>query len=149
MKKLKDVHGVDPTENDQYGIEFKDPSLTKQEFKDDNTPDQIIKTFTQTGQLPQMKNPPSYGDVSDLPTYQEAMQIIAKGNEAFMTLTAETRKYFDNDPAKFLAFTENEENLQEGVRLGLWTLKEPETEKIQKVEVINQTPPPNDKETKK
>nr|WAE43793.1 MAG: internal scaffolding protein [Microviridae sp.] len=138
MKRLPQVDGVDPKEHDKYGITFSDPSLTKQEFKDDNTPDHIIDVYTRTGQLPNTLTTPQYGDMTNTPTFQEAMQIIAKGNEAFMKLNAETRKYFDNDPAKFIDFTNSADNVQEGVRLGLWTLPpDPEKEKPMKVEVVN------------
>lgn len=98
------------------------PSMTVEYFKDECDINNIMKKFEETGQLPNMiKENPQYGDFSDVPTYQEALHIVALAHEQFDALDAHVRKRFDNDPAKFLDFVNDPSNQEELVRLGLAT----------------------------
>lgn len=43
-----------------------------------------------------------YSDLSDMPTFHEALNIVSSAREAFADLPASLREKFSNDPAKFL-----------------------------------------------
>lgn len=102
------------------GIKFKDASRTKQSFKDDADINNIMDKFTKTGILPSMidKNP-KYGDFSDVPDYLESINTVLLAEEQFAALSSKVRKKFDNDPAKFLEFVHNPDNLDEMIKMGL------------------------------
>lgn len=98
----------------------KEPSLTKQYFKEECDINNILKKFNATGQLPDMiKQNPVYGDFSDVASFQEALSIVNHAYEQFEALPSTLRDRFANDPEKFLAFCEDGNNLEELVKLGL------------------------------
>jgi len=63
-----------------------------------------------------------YGDVSNAPEYQEALNVMIAAQNAFMALPPKARKEFDNDPIKFLEFMDKGDE-DEMVRLGVATRK--------------------------
>jgi phage internal scaffolding protein len=101
-------------------VEFLDPSLTQQQFKDECDINNILDLYGRTGQLPNANViEGQYLDLSQLPSYVEAKNFIAKANEQFEALPAETRQKFNNDPAKFLTFCDDPKNAETLVKLGL------------------------------
>jgi len=70
------------------------------------------------------RNKAQYLDLADMPTYQEAMNVVAQANQAFDLLPAKVRLRFQNDPAQFLEFVDDPKNFEEARLLGL--LAEPE-----------------------
>lgn len=96
------------------------PSRTKQAMAAECDINNIMKTFKKTGVLPEMiKRNPSFGDFAKLPDFQEAQNILALANEQFDALNSKIRKRFNNDPADFLAFTQDAANAPEMAKLGL------------------------------
>lgn len=97
-----------------------DPSRTKQSDAEAADINFIMKRYEQTGQLPEMINrEASYGDFSDMGSYQEALNIVQFAQSQFYALDAHIRARFGNDPAQFLAFTNDPKNLPEMVKMGL------------------------------
>lgn len=97
-----------------------EPTRTKQSFKEECDINNILKKYGRTGQLPDLiEKDPIYGDFSEPTSYQEAMNLVILANEQFANLSAKTRERFSNDPVKFLEFTNNPENIDEMVKLGL------------------------------
>ncbi|WNK12848.1 MAG: internal scaffolding protein [Microvirus sp.] len=117
-----------------FGCDPGGPSLTRQEFADECDINTLMATYEKTGVLNHYNsNTPQYLDVSGVPDLAQAIQIVADAQTAFMTLNAETRKQFDNDPVKFVNFAENPENLD---KLREWKLAPPKPElEAPKVEV--------------
>lgn len=68
--------------------------------------------------------------------FQEAMLMITKANETFEGMPSEIRKRFENDPAKFLDFVQDEQNVNELIEMGLAKPPEKEPSPIQ-VQVVN------------
>ena len=109
------------------GIKFDQPSQTLQSFKDDADINCIIARFENTGVLVDPTVPvsrtPQFGDFSDLPSYQEAQNVIVAANNAFNDLPAKIRERFGNDPAAYFDFVqslkEGSEDYAEAVRLGI------------------------------
>lgn len=103
-------------------------SMTQQQFRDECDINNIIKQYQVTGLLPEPDKVPSYGDVSDLPSFQEAQAIIMEATDRFNALPSNIRARFDHNPGNFIAFMDNPDNLQEAVDLGLATIKTPDVQ---------------------
>ena len=112
---------------DKPGITFTEPSATLQSFKDDADINSIIARYENTGVLVDPSVPvsrtPSFGDFSDLPTYQDAQNVIVAANNAFYSLSSKIRERFGNDPAAFYQFVQSlrkgSDDYVEAVRLGI------------------------------
>lgn len=102
------------------GITFKLPSMTQQSFKDECDVNQILAKFVQTGVLEQSARPADYFDASVVSDYRDALHQIQHAQNEFSELPSHLRKYFENDPAKFIDFVENPDNIDEGIRIGLY-----------------------------
>lgn len=112
-------------EHDPVDLLFPDDGLTKQEFAEECDINALMARYQRTGILPQSDRTPFYGDFADLPSYQEAQHILLAASEAFASLPAVVRREFDNDPAKFVAFAEDESNLDQMREWGLAPAAEP------------------------
>jgi len=103
-----------------HSITF-DPAegMTKQSFKDECNINKIMAKFQRTGVLNHYaKHQHQYGDIPAI-QYADALNIIADANSMFEELPSTVRAQFENDPAKFLEFAENPDNLDKMRDLGL------------------------------
>ena len=95
------------------------PGKAKQSFQAECDINNIMAKYQKTGLLDHInKHGESYGFASSL-DFTQANQVIAKANSMFEELPSATRNRFDNDPAKFLDFVQNPDNLEEMQSLGL------------------------------
>lgn len=107
-------------------------SLTRQEYVKDADLNEIMRKYQDgLAPIPAGSRPPMWGDYSNVPDYQESLQLIQDAQERFAALPAVVRERFDNDPCALLQFLADESNRAEAVKLGL--LAAPEI-----------TPPPHD-----
>lgn len=96
--------------HDEDGLPL-EPLLTKQEFLEESDINVIIARYRKTGVLPNtFGNVGSFGDFSEVTNFQDAMIKIQDAEDLFMSLPADIRYKFDNDPGKFLDFADNPEN---------------------------------------
>jgi phage internal scaffolding protein len=94
--------------------------LTEQHHKDECDVNKILSNYIKNGVLNHQRDYKGYyDDVTSIGDYDSAMQSIAKANSLFAELPSQIRNKFDNDPARFLEFAGNEENMQEMVELGM------------------------------
>lgn len=98
-------------------LECKDPSLTKQCFKDDCDVNQILEFHMQGGDLP--PDPGIFMDCCDAPSFLQAQNMVLNARYAFDSLDAKIRARFDNSPEKLLSFLDDASNVDEAVRLGI------------------------------
>lgn len=92
---------------------------TKQSFKAECDINTIISRFLRTGVLDfAQKNQPRYGDCTGV-DYQAALNTVAAAKSLFQELPAALRSRFENEPAKFLEFVQDERNYEEARALGL------------------------------
>lgn len=120
--RFRASHREDPFPNDRGEGTDDGTVVTKQSFKDEADINNVMKRFEQTGQLPDMiKREPKYGDFIDVPSFQEAQEIIIHTQEQFAALPAAVRDRFANDPEKFLEFVSDASNADEMARMGLMT----------------------------
>lgn len=124
-KNPRHGHEIDP--DHRSDVDFGDEvSLTRQADAKDCDVNVILDRFMKTGEMPWNGGKEAiYADVSDAGTFQEALQIVADAQTAFMGLDAKIRARFQNDPAQFLEFMENPDNYKEGVELGIYAKEEP------------------------
>lgn len=94
-----------------------EPSLTRQSEKDSCDINKIVNTYRQTGRLPQLRQG-LYADISQMGDYREALEQVRTADEMFYQLPSDLRLHFDNDPAVFLDFVSDPENIDEMKQLG-------------------------------
>lgn len=108
---------------------FDEPSLTRQEFKDECDLQKIIARFSQSPEGLEALQKASefvsgrFDDVSEVVDYRTALDQIKRAEEAFMRLPVDLRKRFDHDPAGFLDFVDDPKNVDELRTLGLLNSK--------------------------
>lgn len=111
------------SENKKYrkhALVFKKPSLTKQCFKDEANINSIMSKYESTGIVENIsKLKGQYGDFTNIGTYQEAQNKIMLAQDMFDRLPSAIRLKFENDPIKFVEFTQNPDNKAEMQELGL------------------------------
>lgn len=102
------------------GIEFNEPSMTEQHFKDECDINTIIAKYRQTGVMPAGNRQPLFGDFAEFPTdLQSSMKMYDEAQYRFLQLPSEIRKEFDNDPSKLLSWLQNPANHDKAVEYGL------------------------------
>lgn len=80
----------------------------------------ILRRYEQTGLITHVNETVAqYGDFSEVSDYQTSLNRVMKAQESFMALPSDIRKYFDNDPAKFLDFVGDPANKEAMYELGL------------------------------
>lgn len=103
------------------------PSMTQQQFRDEADINYIVSMYDSTGVMPTFHSngqpaQPVFGDFAELPdNAQEMYNRMIEARNNFNSLPLEVRKRFNYDPAAFLEFAENPENIDELVAMGLAT----------------------------
>ena len=105
--------------SNESGLACEEPSLAQQHFKDECDINTILERFNITGLLPESPLSPRYGDFSGIGDYHTAMNRVMAAKDEFMTLPAQIRARFNNDPAQLIEFLQNESNRPEAEELGL------------------------------
>lgn len=119
------------------GLLCKDPSKAQQHDKEDADINTLVRRFGLTGEVPILDRVPLESDIfHDITDFHSAMNAIRESEATFMSLPADLRKRFNNDPHEFLKFTSDEKNRDEMEKLGLLKPKPVEPEPA-KVYVVN------------
>lgn len=111
------------TKNDRLpdAVYFDDKSLTQQNAKDECDINLIVESAKRgadiSGSL--ARGVPRYGDFTNLPSYQDSLNMVIKAKEMFMSLDAFVRERFANDPGRLMDFLDNPANRDEAIKLGL------------------------------
>ena len=106
-------------EKKKVGITFEEPSLTKKSFANECDINKILKKYQKTGAIDHLnKNEVSYGFATS-DDFTASMEIVQRGQTMFEELPSSIRTKFENDPAQFLDFVQDENNLEEMQELGL------------------------------
>ena len=114
------------TGNVRVPFECKGESLTQQSFAEEAKIQNIVKKYDSQGFFDRInRNPAQYGDFTQITDLHSAMNQINAARENFMTIPAEIRERFQNDPQQFYAFASDESNFDELVDMGLATKRVP------------------------
>lgn len=132
-----DVHSLN------NGFECVGESMTKQEFGKEVDINQIAKQVGMGYETMPPVNPPMQGDFTNASDYQESLNVVIAGREAFQKVDPVIRERFNNNPQKYMEFLYDENNRDEAIKLGLVNPAVPEPPiPIHHVRVI--TPPDDD-----
>lgn len=103
------------------GLSFKgEKSMTRQADAESADINKIMARYEMTGEgLPDMVAEAFFADVTEIPDFRTAVEMVNRGNELFMQLPAKVRAEFDNDPAAFVDFAARSENRDRLVEMGL------------------------------
>lgn len=95
-------------------------SMTHQCFKDECDINSIMQKYVKTGLIDHAKQyQGNYADITDSLSFQDALNTVLNAHNMFDSLPSTIRKRFSNDPYEFLAFTEDPNNVQELIEMGL------------------------------
>lgn len=93
------------------------PSMTVESEAEECDINFILNRFLKTGYAPEMR-PGVFGDATEVPaSYHDAMTLVARATEQFMTVPPHIREKFGNDPAVFLDAVLNPARKQEMIDL--------------------------------
>lgn len=128
---------------EKNGIEFTEPSMTEQHFKQECDINYIVQQYQTTGVMPQGDRQPLFGDFAEFPTdLQASMAMYDEAQDRFMQLDARLRKEFDNDPAQLLAFLHDDKNRDRAIELGLIERPAPADSTVSSERTNVETPAP-------
>jgi hypothetical protein len=111
----------------------KEPSMTKQSFKEECDINTIVRRFEATGQIDHINQAAAKGLYTDLPDgldLQSALDQVKQAEAAFMALPAAARAHFDNDPVLFVEAMSNptSQDLEILDKHGLAKIRRPDPE---------------------
>lgn len=122
--------------SDESALFCGDESLTVQAPTEECDINTIVRRFGLTGELPNVQAMPRSGDFTGIPDYHTALNLVNAAQKQFLTVPADVRARFDNDPQKFMTFVEDENNRDEAEKLGLLKPK-PSAPVVQDVRIVN------------
>lgn len=108
----------------RVALRCSDPSLARQEMKDEADINTIVRNFGVTGKVTMPSKLPTYGDFEDIFDFRTAMQSVREAEKAFESIPAKVRNRFGNDPQAFVEFCSDPANLPELISLGLAPAKD-------------------------
>lgn len=99
-----------------------DQGVTIQAESDATNIHRIMANYGRTQELTHIAaNMPTFGDFTNSPSMQEALNQIIAGKEEFMKLPADVRAHCKNDPAVFIEFIEDPANRELHLEFNLVT----------------------------
>lgn len=107
-------------ERHSYKQEVGEVSLTQQNMAADTDINNILAKYRTTGVLTHVaKYAGQYGDFSGVPDYKTGLEMVMAAEDMFMSLPANIRDRFGNDPGRFIEFATNKDNQEELQKMGL------------------------------
>lgn len=96
------------------------PSMTVQADASEADINKIIARFEKAGMVTRLNSvQPFYGDVSQLDGLQDALIKVQQADDLFMSMSAQIRERFDNDPVKMVDFLNDDRNRAEAESIGM------------------------------
>lgn len=105
------------------------PTRTQQQYKDQVNVNNIISKFKKTGSITHVRNAQEgvYMDLTELPSLQEAHEVVIAASKAFEAVPSKIRQRFGHDPQQMLDFLKDKNNDEEAIKLGLKVRQAPPT----------------------
>jgi len=111
LKEASDASGLD--------CSVDGPGRTKQSFAEEADINTLIRRFGIDGPFPSGVRMPSFGDFSNVTSYQDALHVLRSAEQSFMALPAHVRSRFGNNPSAFVEFCDDPSNRAEALKMGL------------------------------
>jgi len=96
----------------EAGLKCEDVSLAQQHMRDECDINVIVERFGVAGRMPTITMPPMQGDFSAVSDFQTAVNMVSAAQASFMTLPADVRSQFQNDPGSFVDFVSQADSEQ-------------------------------------
>lgn len=105
---------------DDVRLSCPEASLTLQEYADEVNLNKIMDRYARgMGSLPVRDDTPFFGDFTDVPDYQTAIDMIQDAQSRFEDLPSDLRAKFANNPRKLVDFVLDGNNRDKAVEYGL------------------------------
>lgn len=126
-------------------------SMTKQSFSEECDINVINRKYIKTGQVPYINvKTPLYGDFTSADEFQRTLERVEQAEQLFDKLPPAVKRRVHHDPAEYIEFCTNPENLAELRELGL--AEAPAEGNPPQVEAVEspggEVPPPGEPEEK-
>jgi phage internal scaffolding protein len=119
-----------------------EPTMTEKHHAKDCDIRHIMRKAEKTGMIThQNQMEGTYMDLANRPDFEQSLNIINRGRDAFETVPASERARFANDPAQWIAYVQNPDNKEDMKERGYDTSHFPEPEPAPQpidVNVVNQ-----------
>lgn len=92
--------------SDATAVEPGTTSLVQQHQAEEADINTIVRRFGMTGQMPSGLGGGVYGDFTGVHDYESAVAAIERADQGFMSLPAELRARFGNDPARVIDYAQ-------------------------------------------
>lgn len=124
MAKIRSMYDGTRVGTDDVDFDVKSEagrSKVKAAFAGECDINTIMRRALKTGVLPVdgLDRKPMFGDFSDIGDFHSVQNRLIACQESFLTLGADIRERFNNDPAQLLAFLSDVKNKDEAIKLGL------------------------------
>lgn len=104
---------------------FSDEVLTDQSEKQSCCVNHMMKQYAKTGLLPSVnRKEPVYGDLSEVPNFMQAHEIMQHAKTLFYELPSEIRNKMNHDPAQLEMFIKDPANREICAKYKLIILKD-------------------------
>lgn len=104
----------------RVSIDLSKPKMTDQSGLKASNINNIMEQYKRTGVLPEVRQKIArYVDNTEIPSLEEAHDIIVEAREMFMALPAQVRKLMDNDPTRLVEFIKDPENVDVLIKYGV------------------------------
>jgi phage internal scaffolding protein len=103
----------------ESGLSCSDASRTQQSATEESDINTIVRRFGLTGKLPDNVAAPTYAIFDEVYDFQTAMNAVRSASVSFMSMPADVRARFHNDPHEFVEFCSDESNRSEAIKMGL------------------------------
>lgn len=105
--KFYDGPGPDYSRSKKYAVHTGSESLVQQHQKDECDINVIMRRFGATGAVPAGVAGAVYGDFSSILEFEDALELVERAQAGFMTLPAEIRQRFENNPANLVRYVQS------------------------------------------
>lgn len=144
MKKIKEMPKMSVMEKRlQTTLDASGPVLTDQSWLKSQDINNIMKKYQKTGVLPETRaHLAQYLDVSEVPSLEDAHDMVMEARSMFMELPSDVRKLMDNDPTKLYDYCKDPKNQEFLIKRGV--LDKIETQRQEVAEVATSLKPENE-----
>ncbi len=106
--------------HERVQLTCEEDSRAKQAMSEECDINNIMAKYASQGLLTHVnQHQGHYGDLPGVVDYHDALNSVLAAREAFATLPSSIRNRFNNEPAEFLAFVQDEDNMEEMEEMGL------------------------------
>lgn len=120
------------------------PSRTQRHHQRDCDINFIVDRYVKTGTILDARGPGEYIDLSDVGDFRQSLSTIRAAGDSFDSLPSNVRRYFENDPLKYVDYCLTRGHTLDAVALGLSHRRRNEPTISQAPQALDNTANPQD-----